>query len=80
MCDEREEYGTLKQRCYIRWVDVYAERPNFGALFTFITPLFVGRAEAMCPDKKRAMIRRGHTELSFSQQCKLVRLSRSAFL
>lgn len=38
MCDEREEYGTLKQRCYIRWVDVYAERPNFGGLFTFITP------------------------------------------
>lgn len=38
ICDEREEYGALKQRCYIRWVDVYAERPKFGALFTFITP------------------------------------------
>lgn len=38
ICDERDEFGTLKQRCYIRWVDVYAERPKFGALFTFITP------------------------------------------
>lgn len=38
ICDEREEYGVLKKRCYIRWVDVYAEEPNFGALFTFVTP------------------------------------------
>ncbi len=38
ICDEREETGILKQRCYIRWVDVYASRPKFGALFMFITP------------------------------------------
>ncbi len=38
ICDERQEHGTLKKRCYIRWVDVYAEAPEFGALFTFITP------------------------------------------
>jgi len=31
------------------------------------------------PAKKRSMIQRGHPELSISQQCKLVRLSRSAF-
>ena len=33
----------------------------------------------MSPAKKRAMIQREHPELSISQQCKLVRLSRSAF-
>lgn len=33
----------------------------------------------MSLDKKRAMIKRDHPELSISQQCKLVRLSRSAF-
>jgi putative transposase len=33
----------------------------------------------MSPAKKRAMIERDHPELSISQQCKLVRLSRSAF-
>lgn len=33
----------------------------------------------MSPEKKRAIIKRGHPELSISQQCKLVRLSRSAF-
>ncbi len=33
----------------------------------------------MSPAKKRAMIKRDHPELSISQQCKLVRLSRSAF-
>jgi invasion protein IalB len=38
ICDEREEDGALKQRCYIRWVDVYAGHPDFGAIFTFITP------------------------------------------
>lgn len=40
---------------------------------------FVRRAEAVGPKKKRAMIKRDHPELSISQQCKLVRLSRSAF-
>ena len=33
----------------------------------------------MSPEKKRAMIKRDHPQLSISQQCKLVRLSRSAF-
>ena len=33
----------------------------------------------MSPAKKRAMIERDHPELSISQQCKLVGLSRSAF-
>ena len=33
----------------------------------------------MSPEKKRAMIKRDHPELSISQQCKLVRLSRSAY-
>ena len=33
----------------------------------------------MRPDKKRAMIKRDHPQLNISQQCKLVRLSRSAF-
>ena len=33
----------------------------------------------MSPEKKRAMIKRDHPQLSISQQCKQVRLSRSAF-
>ena len=33
----------------------------------------------MSPVKKRLMIRRDHPQLSISQQCKLVSLSRSAF-
>ena len=33
----------------------------------------------MSPAKKRSMIQRDHPDLSISQQCKLVRLSRSAF-
>ena len=39
----------------------------------------VRRAEAVSPEKKRAMIKRDPPELSISQQGKLVRLSRSAF-
>ncbi|TMV07737.1 hypothetical protein FGK63_09730 [Ruegeria sediminis] len=38
MCDEREESGALRQRCYIRRVDVFSPRPNFAAQFLFITP------------------------------------------
>ena len=41
--------------------------------------VFVRRAEAVSPEKKRAMIKRDHPELSISQQCKLLRLSRSSF-
>lgn len=33
----------------------------------------------MSPQKKKVMIRRGHPELSISQQCRLMNLSRSAF-
>ena len=33
----------------------------------------------MSPERKRAMIKQDHPKLSISQQCKLVRLSRSAF-
>lgn len=38
ICDEREENGTLRQRCYIRRVDVFSGRPKFAAQFMFITP------------------------------------------
>ena len=41
--------------------------------------VFVSRAQAMSPTEKRQMIRNGHPELSISQQCRLVKLSRSAF-
>ncbi|KXF92852.1 hypothetical protein AT574_00035 [Phaeobacter inhibens] len=33
----------------------------------------------MSPARKKAMIHRDHPELSISQQCRLVKLSRSAF-
>ena len=36
-------------------------------------------AEAISPEKKRAMITRDHPQLSISQQCKLMQLSRSAY-
>lgn len=35
-CDEREENGALKQRCYIRYVDVFSPRPDFAAQFFFV--------------------------------------------
>ncbi len=38
MCDERIEDGALRQRCYIRRVDVFSPRPEFAAQFVFITP------------------------------------------
>lgn len=38
VCDEREESGSLVQRCYIRWVDVFSPHPKFAAQFLFITP------------------------------------------
>ena len=38
ICDEREEHGTLKQRCYLRRVDVFSQAPKFAAQFMFITP------------------------------------------
>lgn len=35
-CDQRPENGALKQRCYLRYVDVFSPRPNFGAQFFFV--------------------------------------------
>jgi len=37
-CDERTTGDLVEQRCYLRYVEVYSPRPNFGALFVFITP------------------------------------------
>lgn len=38
ICDERDENGTLAQRCYIRRVDVFSPQPKFAAQFFFLTP------------------------------------------
>ncbi|MDP5220506.1 hypothetical protein Q5Y75_25290 [Ruegeria sp. 2205SS24-7] len=38
ICDERIEDAGLVQRCYLRWVDVYSTRPEFGGQFVFVTP------------------------------------------
>ena len=38
ICDEREETGALRQRCYIRRAEVFSFRPNFAAQFVFVTP------------------------------------------
>lgn len=38
ICDEREEDGGLKQRCYLRYVDVFSPRPKFAAVFVFLFP------------------------------------------
>lgn len=35
VCDERMEVNQLKQRCYLRYVEVYSPRPNFLATFAF---------------------------------------------
>ena len=37
-CDERRTGDLLEERCYLRYVDVFSPRPNFGALFVFVTP------------------------------------------
>lgn len=36
-CDERMEGETLKQRCYVRYVDVFSYRPKFAGQFMFVT-------------------------------------------
>lgn len=36
VCDERLENDALKQRCYLRYVEVYSPRPVFLASFAFI--------------------------------------------
>lgn len=35
-CDERMEHGVLRQRCYIRHVDVFSPSPDFAAQFLFV--------------------------------------------
>ncbi|WP_322987954.1 MULTISPECIES: hypothetical protein [unclassified Hoeflea] len=36
-CDHRDIGEGIEQRCYVRIVDVYAPRPDFGAAFVFVT-------------------------------------------
>ncbi len=38
MCDERQTGDVTEERCYLRYVDVFSPRPNFAAMFAFITP------------------------------------------
>lgn len=35
VCDERMEAGKLRQRCYLRYVEVFSPRPIFMASFVF---------------------------------------------
>lgn len=35
VCDERMEAGALRQRCYLRYVEVFSPRPLFMASFVF---------------------------------------------
>lgn len=35
VCDERMEAGKLRQRCYLRYVEVFSPRPVFMASFVF---------------------------------------------
>lgn len=36
-CDERMEGDVLKQRCYLRYVDIFSQKPKFAAQFMFVT-------------------------------------------
>ncbi len=38
ICDERKTGENLEQRCYVRYVEVFSPRPNFGAAFAFVQP------------------------------------------
>lgn len=38
LCDHRMTGDQRENRCYIRYVDVFSPRPNFGAIFLFVTP------------------------------------------
>jgi hypothetical protein len=38
MCDDRATGDELEERCYVRYVDVYSPKPQFGAAFAFIVP------------------------------------------
>lgn len=37
VCDRREAGALTQERCYLRYVDVYSPRPEFGAMFLLIT-------------------------------------------
>lgn len=36
-CDHRTENSVVIRRCYLRRVEVYSDRPKFGALYFFLT-------------------------------------------
>jgi len=36
ICDERTTGDLVEERCYLRYVDVYSPRPEFGALWAFV--------------------------------------------
>lgn len=36
-CDTRTTGDLREERCYIRYVEVFSPRPNFGAMFVFVT-------------------------------------------
>ena len=38
MCDERTTGEVVEERCYVRYVEVYSPKPQFGAAFAFIVP------------------------------------------
>ncbi|MEM6382607.1 MAG: hypothetical protein AAF739_08040 [Pseudomonadota bacterium] len=35
-CDKRGEDASLEERCFMRYVDAYSPRPNFGVVFFFL--------------------------------------------
>lgn len=37
-CDERMTGELREERCYLRYVEAYKRRPDFAAVFAFITP------------------------------------------
>ncbi|MEL6517192.1 MAG: hypothetical protein AAFQ39_05705 [Pseudomonadota bacterium] len=35
-CDARGDGAAREERCYMRYIDIYAPQPNFGVLFMFL--------------------------------------------
>ncbi|MEM1287361.1 MAG: hypothetical protein AAGH60_03315 [Pseudomonadota bacterium] len=35
-CDKRGEGEALEERCFVRYIDAYSPRPNFGVVFLFL--------------------------------------------
>ncbi|MEM6711096.1 MAG: hypothetical protein AAF590_02315 [Pseudomonadota bacterium] len=35
-CDARGQGEAREERCYVRYIDVYSPRPNFGVVFLFL--------------------------------------------